>query len=89
MNGKVVADSTSVDLARSQAFAAILTMPRTDDRGRLNAIYVMTLSRPMRPSEEARLVPYVSKGGPSGDPQKALADVFWTLLNSSEFIMNH
>jgi hypothetical protein len=89
MNGRVVSDSTSVDLTRSQAFAAVLTMPRADDRGRLNAIYLMALSRPMRPSEEARLVPYVSKGGPSGDPQKALADVFWAVLNSSEFILNH
>jgi hypothetical protein len=89
MNGRVVADSTSVDLTRSMAFAAILTKPFTDDRGRLNDLYVMTLSRPMRPSEEARLVPYVSKGGPSGDSKKALADVFWALLNSSEFIMNH
>ena len=35
------------------------------------------------------LVPYIEKGGPSGDPKKALADVFWALLNSSEFIFNH
>ena len=43
----------------------------------------------MRPSEAARLVPYVESGGPSKDPNKALADVFWMLLNSSEFILNH
>jgi hypothetical protein len=34
-------------------------------------------------------VPYVDKGGPSGDSRKALADVYWALLNSSEFILNH
>jgi hypothetical protein len=28
-------------------------------------------------------------GGPSGDERRALADVFWVLLNSSEFILNH
>ena len=47
------------------------------------------LSRPMRGSEAARLIPYVSGGGPSRNPKKALADVFWVLLNSSEFILNH
>ena len=26
---------------------------------------------------------------PSKDSKKALADVFWVLLNSSEFILNH
>jgi hypothetical protein len=31
----------------------------------------------------------VDRGGPSGDKDKALADVFWVLLNSSEFILNH
>ena len=47
------------------------------------------LSRPMRGSEATRLVPYVNSGGPSRDTKKALADVFWVLLNSSEFILNH
>ncbi len=29
------------------------------------------------------------RADPSGDSRKALADVFWALLNSSEFIFNH
>ena len=28
-------------------------------------------------------------GGAAGDKKKALSDVFWALLNSSEFILNH
>ena len=43
----------------------------------------------MRDDEAERLVAYVKKGGPDGDERKALADVFWALLNSSEFIFNH
>jgi hypothetical protein len=35
------------------------------------------------------LVAYVNTGGPTGDAKKALADVFWALLNTSEFILNH
>jgi hypothetical protein len=35
------------------------------------------------------LVPYVKSGGPAQSPRKALADVLWALLNSSEFLFNH
>jgi len=31
----------------------------------------------------------VDRGGPSGDQRRALADVFWALLNSGEFLLNH
>jgi hypothetical protein len=87
MNGKFVADATG--LQSSGTLGAVLDAPFMDTRDRLDALYLAALSRPMRPQEAARLVPYVNKGGPSGDPRKALADVFWTLLNSSEFILNH
>ncbi|HZY87713.1 MAG TPA: DUF1553 domain-containing protein, partial [Gemmataceae bacterium] len=87
MNGKFVADATG--LQSSGTLGALLDVPFMDNRGRLDALYLAALSRPMRPQEAARLVPYVDKGGPSGDSRKALADVYWALLNSSEFILNH
>jgi hypothetical protein len=31
----------------------------------------------------------VDRGGPTLDPKRALADVFWALLNSPEFSFNH
>jgi hypothetical protein len=34
-------------------------------------------------------VAYVDRGGPTGNKRQALADVFWALLNSSEFTLNH
>ena len=40
-------------------------------------------------SEAGRLIGYVEGGGPSRNANRALADVFWVLLNSSEFILNH
>jgi len=52
-------------------------------------LYLATLSRKPTPEESAKLVAYVNKGGPSGDRDRALADVFWVLLNSSEFLLNH
>lgn len=87
MNGQLTADVTS--LARSRALSAIADSPFMDDRQRVQTLFLTTLSRPMRPEEEARFLAYVARGGPSGDRGKALADVFWVLLNSSEFCLNH
>jgi hypothetical protein len=87
MNGKLTADATS--LTRSGTLAAVANSHFLDTEGKLNALFLATLSRKMKPNEAARLVRYVDGGGPSKDNDKALADVFWTLLNSSEFILNH
>jgi hypothetical protein len=87
MNGKFIADATSLD--RSETLAAVLDSPFMDTRQKLDTLYLAAVGRPMRGSEAARLIPYAAGGGPSRDPKKALADVFWVLLNSSEFILNH
>jgi hypothetical protein len=36
-----------------------------------------------------RFVGYVRAGGVRGDARAALGDVFWVLLNSPEFLLNH
>jgi hypothetical protein len=87
MNGNFVGDVTS--LSRSETLAAVVDSPFMDTEGRLNALYLAALSRPMRADERSRMVRYVESGGPSRDQGKALRDVFWALLNSSEFILNH
>ena len=87
MNGRFVADAT--DLGKSETLAALIDLPSMGIRQKLDALYLAALARPMRGSEAARLIPYVTRGGPTKNPKKALADVFWVLLNSSEFILNH
>jgi hypothetical protein len=87
MNGAFLADATSLD--RSETLAGLLDAPFMDNRQKLDALYLAALARPMRDQEAQRLLPYVTRGGPSGDKRRALADVFWALLNSSEFILNH
>jgi hypothetical protein len=87
MNGSFVANATSLD--RSETLAALLDAPFLDDRQRLDSLYLAALARPMREREAERLGPYVERGGPSSDKRRAFADVFWALLNSSEFILNH
>jgi hypothetical protein len=87
MNGKFVADAT--DLEKSEVLAAVIDLPSMGTKEKLDTLYMAALGRHMRPSEAAKMVPYVDKGGPSKDSKKALADVFWVLLNSSEFLFNH
>ena len=69
------------------AIIAEATTVRTSRR--VEQLFLITLARKPTPAESARLVKYVEKGGPSGDPREALCDVFWALLNSSEFSVNH
>ena len=84
MNGKFVADATSVD--RSELLAGVLDAPfLKGPTERTEALYLATLSRRPRPDELARLTRYVE----SRDSKSAFADVFWALLNSSEFMFNH
>ncbi|MFO0846671.1 MAG: DUF1549 and DUF1553 domain-containing protein [Gemmataceae bacterium] len=87
MNGRFVSDATSLE--RSETLAAVIDLPFLSTREKLDALFMAALSRPMRGSEVGRFVPYVEGGGPSRDGKRALADVFWVLLNSSEFILNH
>lgn len=87
MNGRFIADVTSIE--RSNTLAAVIEAPFLETRDRLQTLFISVLSRPMRPEEEAKLLRYVESGGASRDSRKALADVFWVLLNSSEFSLNH
>jgi hypothetical protein len=62
---------------------------KADHTRRIQELYRMVLSRMPTQAETDRLVTYLESSGPTGDPKKALADVFWALLNSSEFFFNH
>jgi hypothetical protein len=87
MNGKFVSDATGLEL--SGTLAAVANAPFLDTAGRVETLYLAALGRLPTGPERTKVVGYVEKGGPSGDPDKALADVFWALLNSSEFALNH
>ncbi len=87
MNGKLTADQTSLD--KSEILAAVIDAPFLDTEGRLETLFLSAVSRTPTPEETEKLASYVERGGPSGDQKKALADVFWVLLNSPEFLFNH
>jgi hypothetical protein len=87
MNGKLVADGTNS--ARGPTLGAIADAPFLDTAGKVEALYLAALSRKPRPAELERFVKYVDEGGTRKERKAALGDVFWALLNSSEFLLNH
>jgi hypothetical protein len=87
MNGRFIADATR--LKDGTALASIVNDHSLDTAGRIEELYLATLSRKPMPQEVRRFVKYVDQGGPNKDAKLALADVFWTLLNSAEFSLNH
>jgi hypothetical protein len=87
MNGRLVDDATS--LGQGATLSAVANSDFLDTTGRIETLYLAALTRPPRLEELERLIPYVERGGPTLDTKKALADVFWSLLASAEFVFNH
>ena len=87
MNGKLVSDATNLET--SETLLAIAEAPFMDTAERVEMLFMATLTRAPMPDELAELAAYVDDGGAAGDSKKALADVFWALLNSAEFALNH
>ncbi len=97
MNGQVTAVAT--DLEKSVTLSAIADAPFMDTTERVETLFLATLSRKPTARERDRLIAYVDRGGedepsskwfgPDKRAQRALADVFWALMNSGEFMLNH
>jgi hypothetical protein len=86
MNGRVISTATSV--RGSETLLAVIDSPFLDLTGKIEALYLAALSRKPTTTELARLKSHVEKGS-TAEQGEALADVFWVLLNSAEFVVNH
>jgi hypothetical protein len=87
MNGQFIGDQT--DLAKSEVLAAVADMPGWDTNARVGNLFLTAFARTPTAEELEKFASYVDRGGATGDKKKALADVFWVLLNSPEFLFNH
>jgi hypothetical protein len=92
MNGKVTAKATSLE--HSETLAAIVEAPFVTTEERIETLYLAVLSRKPEAKEVSRTVKFINDAVQRGKGTKraandALADVFWALLNSPEFIVNH
>jgi hypothetical protein len=86
MNSSFIADRTSLE--QNKTLATLADQGGPDSR-RIESLFLAVLSRKPTETESKRFVGYFVRGGPSGDRRKALADIFWALLNSAEFRLNH
>jgi Protein of unknown function (DUF1549)/Protein of unknown function (DUF1553) len=87
MNGRLVADQTSIE--KGEVLGAIADAPFLTTDKKVEALFLAALTRKPTDEEKEKFGSYVERGGPSGDKNKALADAFWVLLNSTEFLFNH
>ncbi|TWT57456.1 hypothetical protein KOR42_08170 [Thalassoglobus neptunius] len=91
MNGDFVGDAT--DLADSRTLAAVVDAPFLSLQEKIEALYLSTLSRKPSDEELTAMIDYATRSNDSADnlgsEEVALADIFWVLLNSSEFLLNH
>jgi hypothetical protein len=86
LNGQFVA--WAVDPQRCPTLVAVTQTPGMSLPQRIEALYLASLSRKPTVRELERLEQYVRKAQSSREAER-LADVFWMLLNSAEFRMNH
>ena len=97
MNGKFIAEATALE--KSTLLAGVIDAPFLETAGRIETLYLATLSRMPKTRELERLVKYVEGEDTSAAKltdverqkryERALTDVYWSLLNSGEFFLNH
>ena len=87
MNGQFIGDQT--DLVKSEVLAAIVDVPGWDTKQRVSTLFLTAFARNPTADELEKFSSYVDRGGAKNDKKQALADVFWVLLNSPEFLFNH
>jgi hypothetical protein len=84
MNGAHIAGATSP--TTGAVLGAIAKAPFLDTPGRVEALYLATLTRRPTAAERVLVVRYIDQ---RDDRAQALADVFWALLNGPEFPVSH
>ncbi len=86
MNGRVIESATGLE--NSETLAAVVDNPFMSTAERIETLYLATLSRLPTEKEASRMVRHVEEAGADGKAaNQALADVFWVLLNSGEFLL--
>jgi hypothetical protein len=86
MNGRFLNTVTSAE--GSPTLVAVCETPGMTTPRRIEALYVAALGRRPTAKELDRMAKFVADGG-TGKEAERLADVFWVLLNSAEFRLNH
>ncbi len=83
MNGPLVKQAISAEPG-SYLYSMLSESRRVSDTVRINKLYVATLGRTASTGELSKLRKYMGK-----DKLAFYQDLYWALLNSNEFIVNH
>ena len=86
MNGQLLNQVTSVE--GSPTLLAVCETPGLTTPERIEALYLAALSRKPTAKERDRMTRFVADAGTDRASER-IADVFWVLLNSAEFRLNH
>ncbi len=86
MNGNIVAERTKVDLVNN-ASTRIAQLVQ-DDAAAIELLYLSCLNRRPSPQESQRFQEHLADK--RGDArQRAITDIYWAMINSTEFSWNH
>jgi hypothetical protein len=86
MNGDWLARQT--DPEKGETLIAVANAPFLDDAGKVEVLFLATLSRYPTKTEREKFVGYLKREGESGRKAQ-LTDILWALVNSQEFLLNH
>lgn len=86
MNGRFLADATT--LGTSPTLTAVCETPGMTTADRVEALYLAALGRKPTITERDRMMKYVTDASKERLAER-FGDVFWVLLNSAEFRLNH
>lgn len=86
MNNKLINDAT--DPSKGRILGAVVDSSFMNTSEKIETLVLAALSRKPTKEEAAKFLTYVQKQG-SRNEKKALSDVYWALLNSTEFKFNH
>lgn len=87
MNSKLTAELTNAE--KTPTLRAVGDAPFLDTNEKIETLFLTVLGRPPSSDEWTSLVKYAEIGESNGGLKQSLADIFWALLNSSEFNTNH
>src|SRR5690606_23086530 len=84
MNGDLIKRATDVSPG---SFLYEVAHSKEKDRGKINRLYLAAFSR--YPTNQELRWAHELWQARAGDAVSALQDIWWALLNSNEFILNH
>ena len=87
MNGKLVKERTENNLIFNAVSRIALLSP--DDKTAIETAFLATLSRRPTPEETAYFINRLENAGESVSRTDQFEDIYWSLLNCTEFAWNH